>query len=130
MISGDRVWLKAWAVLLFIFFLGGLTGASIDGIYRARAGSNSQTTNRMDSAEYLESLKQELNLNTEQASAMRGILDEMRSEYKAICSETRPKYEVLRENARLRMRALLSQDQQKHFDSMATKDDCLSCPLK
>ena len=30
---------KAWVAFLIVFALGGVTGASLDGIYRVRAGA-------------------------------------------------------------------------------------------
>jgi Spy/CpxP family protein refolding chaperone len=66
-------------------------------------------------------------LTPEQEGKMRAILDEMRGEYKAVCAEVRPRYYNVRESARLRMRQLLTSEQQKSFDTIVTQDDC-SCP--
>ena len=58
---------------------------------------------------------------------MHAILDSAREEYKAVCADVRPRYDVVREGARTRMRALLSADQQPRFDEIVTAEDC-RCP--
>ena len=122
---------KAWAAFLIVFALGGVTGASLDGIYRLRANataSNSPVTVSLrDTDAYFETMKRELTLSGEQASAMRVVLDRTRDDYKAVCAEVRPRYDVVRQRARTEMRALLTADQQPRFDSIITQEDC-RCP--
>ena len=122
---------KAWVAFLIVFLLGGVTGASLDGIYRLRANANasnpSVTVSIRDTDAYFETLKRELTLSEDQASAMRGVLDRTRDDYKAVCADVRPRYDVVRERARGQMRALLTADQQPRFDSIITQEDC-RCP--
>ena len=124
-----KTWLKIWAVLLVIFALGCVTGASLDGIYRLRASAERQTAppSMRDTDAYFETLKRELTLTEDQSSSMRAILDRTREDYKAVCADVRPRYDVLRERARGQMRALLTADQQQRFDSIITQEDC-RCP--
>jgi hypothetical protein len=122
---------KAWVAFLIVFALGGVTGASLDGIYRLRAAataSNSAVTLSIrDTDAYFETLRRELTLSEDQASAMRVVLDRTRDDYKAVCADVRPRYDVVREKARGQMRALLTADQQPRFDSIVTAEDC-KCP--
>lgn len=122
---------KAWAAFLIVFALGGVTGASLDGIYRLRAnatGNNpAPTVSIRDTDAYFETLKRELTLTDDQASAMRVVLDRTRDDYKAVCADVRPRYDVVRERARGQMRALLTADQQPRFDTIITQEDC-RCP--
>ncbi len=122
---------KAWAAFLIVFALGGVTGASLDGIYRLRANATpaaaSVTVSMRDTDAYFETLKRELMLNGDQASAMRAVLDRTRDDYKAVCADVRPRYDVVRERARAQMRALLTVDQQPRFDTIITQEDC-RCP--
>jgi hypothetical protein len=123
-----KTWLKIWAVLLVVFALGCVTGASLDGIYRLRAGAERQPPPSMrDTDTYFETLKRELTLTEDQSSAMRAILDRTREDYKAVCADVRPRYDLLRERARSQMRVLLTADQQQRFDSIITQEDC-RCP--
>jgi hypothetical protein len=122
-----RAWLKVLAVLLVVFALGGVTGAAIGGLFRTRAGANDPGRSIRDTSSYFETLKQEIDLTPEQAAQMSAILDEMRDQYKSVCAEVRPRYYALRESARLRMRALLTEKQKERFDSIVTQEDC-KCP--
>ena len=122
---------KAWVAFLIVFALGGVTGASLAGIYRLRANATANnptvTVSMRDTDAYFETLKRELTLNDDQASAMHAVLDRTRDDYKAVCADVRPRYDVLRERARGQMRALLTADQQPRFDSIITAEDC-RCP--
>jgi len=122
---------KAWIAFLIVFALGGVTGASLDGIYRLRAAATASnpavTVSIRDTDAYFETLKRELTLSEDQASAMRVVLDRTRDDYKAVCADVRPRYDVVRERARGQMRALLTADQQPRFDSIVTAEDC-RCP--
>jgi hypothetical protein len=120
---------KAWLAFFIVFALGGVTGAALDGIYRLRASSSEQTPaiSIRDTDAYFETLQRELTLNDDQSSAMRVILDRTRDDYKAVCSDVRPRYDTVRERARSQMRALLTADQQPRFDAIVTAEDC-RCP--
>jgi hypothetical protein len=123
---------KIWGAFLIVFALGGVTGASLDGIYRSRlntppAANQVAAVSMRDTDTYFETLKRELTLNGEQASSMRAILDRTRDDYKAVCADVRPRYDIVRERARSQMRALLSSDQQEKFDTIVTQEDC-RCP--
>ena len=128
--------LKAWAVLLIVFAFGCVTGASLDGLYglfqRQSAGPPEAAAEYVlpsmrDTEAYFEALKRELTLEPAQAAEMRQVLDEAREQYKAVCADVRPRYDVLREQARGRMRALLKTEQQGRFDTIITQEDC-KCP--
>jgi hypothetical protein len=120
---------KAWVAFLIVFALGGVTGASLDGIYRLRANAANPavTVSIRDTDAYFETLKRELTLSEDQSSAMRAVLDRTRDDYKSVCADVRPRYDVVRERARGQMRALLTADQQPRFDSIVTAEDC-RCP--
>lgn len=130
--SKRKALLKTWIAFLVVFALGGVTGASLDGIYRLRSGgapgTNAATAVSIrDTDAYFDTLKRELTLDDAQASAMSAILERTRDEYKAVCSDVRPRYDNVRERARGQMRALLSADQQQRFDAIVTSEDC-KCP--
>lgn len=121
---------KVWGAFLVVFTLGGITGVSLDGIYRSRGDANAAAVaavSMRDTDGYFETLKRELSLSDEQATSMRAILDRTRDDYKAVCADVRPRYDVVRERARNQMRALLAADQQQRFDTIVTQEDC-KCP--
>ena len=129
--SQRKAQVKIWSAFLIVFALGGVTGASIDGIYRSRSNaipsSQMAAVSMRDTDAYFETLKRELKLNDEQASSMRAILDRTRDDYKAVCADVRPRYDIVRERARSQMRAVLAADQQQRFDTIVTQEDC-RCP--
>jgi hypothetical protein len=122
--------LKAWGAFLLVFVLGSVTGASLDGMYRLRGATSAPTApvvSLRDTDTYFETLKRELTLSGDQATAIRSVLDHTRDDYKAVCADVRPRYDVVRERARNQMRELLTADQQPRFDSIITAEDC-RCP--
>jgi hypothetical protein len=125
--SSGKTWVKVWGMLLVVFVLGGVTGAAIDGLYRSRAAEVFIAPSMRNTEAYFEILKRELNLTPDQEAAISAILDETSNDYKKVCAEVRPRYDVVRERARERMRALLVAEQQKRFDSIITQENC-NCP--
>ncbi len=123
----SKAWLKVLAVLLVVFALGGVTGASLGGLFRSGAEMDDSGHSIRDTSTYFDTLKREIDLTPEQAAQMSGILGEMRDQYKSVCAEVRPRYHAMRESARLRMRALLTDEQKARFDSIVTQEDC-NCP--
>ena len=127
--------IKTWGVIVFVFGLGVVTG-SLNGFREARVvvedapstGSAAETLPSMRSGDaYFETLQRELQLDAQQASQMRTIIDETRSQYKTVCAQVRPRYDALRERARSRMRVLLTAEQQERFNTIVTREDC-QCP--
>jgi len=129
--SQRQAWLKIWGAFLVVFALGGVTGAALDGVYRLKTGATgtnpTSAVSIRDTDAYFETLKRELTMTGDQATAMRAILDRTRDDYKAVCADVRPRYDVVRERARGQMRALLTASQQERFDSIVTQEDC-RCP--
>jgi hypothetical protein len=124
----QKLMAKIWGGVILVFALGAVTGAALNGLLSARQAATSTTPISMYKTEvYFQTLRQEIDLSAEQERQMHAILDEMTDKYKGVCAEARPRYYALREDARLRMRQLLTADQQQRFDQIVTQDDC-RCP--
>jgi Spy/CpxP family protein refolding chaperone len=117
-----RTTLKIWLVLLVVFVLGSVTGAALTGLYRSRAGGGAEARERA-MHERFEKMRSELSLTDQQTTSVRTILDETRNEYRALRTELRPRFEEPRMKARARIRALLTPEQQKKFDTMVAQQD-------
>ena len=116
--------LKILLVLVGVFVLGGVTGASLDSLYRLRRGGHRHGERRGDREDRIfESMRRDLNLTEQQAAQIRAILDETRNGYRALRAEVRPRYDAVRQQARTRIRALLTPEQQKLFDAKAAERD-------
>ncbi|HEV7903933.1 MAG TPA: hypothetical protein VGO96_08840 [Pyrinomonadaceae bacterium] len=118
--------LKILLVLLGVFILGGVTGASLDSLYRTRG----RRDNGRQSGEHrggrdnmFENMRRDLNLSEQQATEIRAILDQTRNEYRTLRTEVRPRYDAVRQQARTRIRSLLTPEQQKLFDARAAERD-------
>jgi Spy/CpxP family protein refolding chaperone len=117
--------LKIWLVVLGVFALGCVTGASLDSAYRLHAwgGGRPDSRGRHDKEQIFENMKRELNLTEQQATEIRAILEQTRNDYRALRAEVRPRYDAARQNARTRIRALLTPEQQKLFDAKVAERD-------
>ncbi|HYG12484.1 MAG TPA: hypothetical protein VD835_21295 [Pyrinomonadaceae bacterium] len=118
--------LKILLVLVGVFLLGGVTGASLASFYRLRGVERHERRgggrgNRED--KIFESMRRDLSLTEQQATEIRAILDQTRNDYRTLRAEVRPRYDAVRQNARTRIRALLTPEQQKLFDARAAERD-------
>jgi Spy/CpxP family protein refolding chaperone len=120
--------LKILLVLVGVFLLGGVTGASLASFYRLR-GDHERPERRRGGGggrredKIFESMRRDLSLTEQQATEIRTILDQTRNDYRALRAEVRPRYDAVRQNARTRIRALLTPEQQKLFDAHAAARD-------
>jgi Spy/CpxP family protein refolding chaperone len=119
--------LKIWLVVVGVFILGGVTGASLDSLYRLRASGNGRSAemrgDRRNKEDVFERMKGDLNLSDQQATEIRAILDQARNEYRQLRTEVRPRYDAARQNARTKIRALLTPEQQQKFDAKIAEHD-------
>jgi Spy/CpxP family protein refolding chaperone len=124
MTERGRSLLKIWLAVVGVFALGCITGVSLDSVYRMRAGNDrSESRRKNGKEEVFERMKRDLDLNEQQATQIRAILEQTRDEYRQLRAEVRPRYDSVRQNARTKIRALLSPEQQQKFDAkMAERD--------
>jgi Spy/CpxP family protein refolding chaperone len=119
--------LKIWLVVLGVFILGCVTGAALDSVYRIKAGDDRGSEHRggrRDRKEKIfEEMKRDLNLNEQQATEIRAILDATRNEYRQLKTEVEPRYDAIRQQGRARIRALLNPEQQQRFDAEIAERD-------
>jgi Spy/CpxP family protein refolding chaperone len=117
--------LKIWLVLLGVFVLGCVTGASLTSAYRLGFGKRGwqETRGRGNKGEMFDHMRRDLDLNEQQAAEIRAIIEQTRNDYRALRSEVRPRYDALRQNSRARIRALLTPEQQQRFDARTAERD-------
>jgi hypothetical protein len=113
---------KVIALVLAVFALGCVTGAALDSAYRLRAlGFRRPPPAQRE--DFFQSLQKNLDLDARQSSEVRAIVDETRDGYRQLRTEVRPRYDALRRDARARIRALLTPEQQQKFDRMIAERD-------
>jgi len=124
MTSRAKTRLKIWLVVVGVFILGGITGASLGSLYRMRAGGSERSMHERRSKEdVFKRMKSDLNLSEQQATEISAILDQTRNEYRQLRTEVRPRYDAVRQNARTKIRALLTPEQQQKFDAQVAEHD-------
>lgn len=124
MTDRSKTLLKIWLAVVAVFALGCVTGMSLDSVYRLRAGGEREMRGpKRDKEEVFERMKRDLNLNEQQATQIRAILDQTRNDYRQLRAEVRPRYDAVRQNARTKIRALLTPEQQQKFDAKVAERD-------
>lgn len=120
-----RTLVKIWLAVVGVFALGCITGISLDSVYRLRAGGERSEMRgpKRATEEVFERMKRDLDLNDQQATQIRAILDQTRDDYRQLRSEVRPRYDAVRQNARTKIRALLTPEQQRKFDAKIAERD-------
>jgi Spy/CpxP family protein refolding chaperone len=114
---------KIWLAVVVVFILGCVTGISLDSVYRLRTGDRPEKRGKGNKDDMFERMKRDLDLNEQQATQIRAILEQTREEYRQLRSEVRPRYDAARQNARTRIRALLTPEQQQKFDAKVAERD-------
>jgi hypothetical protein len=116
--------LKVWSLLLLVFVFGGVTGAALDGIYRARSeAGRGRWGGRGGPNGFVEALRDELKLSDEQVVKIRGILEEMRREFPPPKLSECPGFKEMRERTNERLKTVLTPEQQKRFDEFNAQRD-------
>jgi Spy/CpxP family protein refolding chaperone len=124
MTERGKTLLKIWLAVVGVFALGCVTGVSLDSVYRLRAGGDrSEARAGRDKDKVFEHMKRDLDLNEEQATQIRAILEQTREDYRQLRAEVRPRYDSVRQNARTKIRALLTPEQQQKFDAKIAERD-------
>jgi Spy/CpxP family protein refolding chaperone len=124
MTERGKTLLKIWLAVVGVFALGCVTGVSLDSVYRLRAGGDrSEARAGRDKDKVFERMKRDLDLNEQQATQIRAILEQTREDYRQLRAEVRPRYDSVRQNARTKIRALLTPEQQQKFDAKIAERD-------
>lgn len=125
MTERGKTLLKIWLAVVGVFALGCVTGVSLDSVYRLRAGGerSEMRGSKRDTEEVFERMKRDLDLNDQQSTQIRAILDQTRDDYRQLRAEVRPRYDAVRQNARTKIRALLTPEQQRKFDAKVAEHD-------
>ena len=122
MTSPGRTKLIMWTVLVAVFLLGSVTGAALSGLIRSRA-SGARDSRERSVSERFAKMRAELNLTDQQTTQIKTILDDTKSEYKALRTELKPRFDEPRLKARAKIRALLTPEQQQKFDAIVARYD-------
>jgi Spy/CpxP family protein refolding chaperone len=115
-----RVKLKVWSLILAVFALGGVTGASLDRLYliKQRPERFSEQGPRGWRQQLLVNMKRDLNLTDDQVTKIRTVFDENRKEFSRRRFSECPSIKEMREKSDARIRSVLTPQQQERFDQI------------
>lgn len=124
MTSLGKVKIQVWFLILVVFLLGSLTGASVDRLLmKGQAGPHSGRGDRRGPGRMVEQMKSDLNLTDEQTGSVRKIFEESRKEFPPWKFNECPGVKESREKTRTQIRAILTPEQQKKYDDFNTQRD-------
>ena len=125
MASLSKVKTQVWLLILVVFLLGGIAGASVDRLLllKGQSSSPSGKGERGGRGRMIEQMQKDLNLTNEQTASVRAIFEDMRKEFSPRRFDECPGVKESREKSRARVRAILTPEQQKKFDEINAKRD-------
>jgi Spy/CpxP family protein refolding chaperone len=128
MTAQGRVKLQVWLLIVVVFVLGSVTGASLDRLYVAKRdsfkpGSPGREGRPRGPGRMIEKMKSDLNLNDEQVARIRTVFEESRKEFPPNRFDECPGVKEARLRTRTRVREVLTPEQQKLYDEMNAKRD-------
>ena len=123
--SQSKIKLQVWLLIAVVFALGVVTGGSLDRVYLANRGpfKGASPDHPRGPTKMAERLKNDLNLNDEQAAKIRTILEESRKEFPPSRFAECPGFVQSRARTRARIREALTPEQQKRFDEINAQRD-------
>ena len=125
MASLSKVKTQVWFLILVVFLLGGVAGASVDRLLflKGQSASPPGKGERGGRGRMIEQMKTDLNLTDEQTTSVRAIFDDMRKEFSPRRFDECPGVKESREKSRARIRTVLTPEQQKKYDEINAKRD-------
>lgn len=125
MTSLGKVKVQVWLLILVVFLLGSVTGASIDRLVflKKQPELRSSGGGRGGRGQMIETMKRDLNLTDEQTTSVRAVFEDMRKEFSPRRFDECPGVKESREKSRAKIRDVLTPEQQKKYDEINAKRD-------
>ena len=120
--------IKAKFLVFAIFFIGILTGILIANFYTTRVMTGS--TDAMNPPDRTQRAQRDINkfydyleLNQTQREQMHKIGEETRHEFQELRKETQPRFAAIQEKSRVKIRAVLNDEQRAKYDEFRSRMD-------
>ena len=120
MIGGS---IKAKLLVFAVFFLGIASGVLIANFYTTRVTSTPDATNPQRAQRDINRFYDYLGLDQPQREEMRKIGEETRQEFRELRKETQPRFEAIQEASRVKIRAVLNDEQRAKYDEFRRNMD-------
>ena len=112
---------KAHLIIVTTFLLGIVVGGSGQYLWMKQSAPRQLNT----TSEILEELSEKVGLEPDQKARIESIVDETIVRYEIMRNEVRPRFIAIRDDARLRVREILSPEQQVRYDQWTREQDQL-----
>ena len=114
---------EAAVLVLVVFLLGALLGGVGNHVWGERVWGK-QTINTQPTRNQLVSdLTQDLQLTPDQQKQLGSIVDDTRAQWRTLYNTIEPQHEQIRQQARDRMRAILTPEQKPKFEAFMHRID-------
>jgi Spy/CpxP family protein refolding chaperone len=123
MTAEKRLKVQVWVLILVVFVLGSATGASIHALYNQRQVRMNATRLAPGSSPLLDRMRQELELTDQQDDQLQAILLSARKEMGQQKLSQCPGVKEVRDRTDIRIRAVLTPEQQEKFTEIRAKRD-------
>lgn len=112
---------KAQLIIFTTFLLGIIVGGSGQYLWMKQAAPRQANTTQ----EILEDLSENVGLEADQKARIKAIIDETFERYEVMRNQVRPQFTAIRDDARRRVRSILSSEQQVRYDIWTREQDHL-----
>jgi Spy/CpxP family protein refolding chaperone len=114
---------EAAILVIVVFFLGALLGGVGNHVWGERVWGKQVSVAHPSRDQLVSSLTQELQLNAEQQQQLGAIIDDTRSQIRAVYAPADVQREELRQKGRSHIRAILTAEQKPKFEAFMQRLD-------
>jgi Spy/CpxP family protein refolding chaperone len=107
---------EAAVLVLVVFLLGALLGGVGNHLWDERVWGKQTVNTQPTRNEIVDALTRDLQLTPDQQKQLGSIVDDTRAQWRTLYTTIEPQHEQIREQARDRMRAILTPDQKPKFE--------------
>jgi hypothetical protein len=107
---------EAAVLVLVVFLLGALLGGVGNHVWGERVWGKQISSTQLTRNQIVDALTRDLQLTPDQQKQLGSIVDDTRAQWRTLYTTIEPQHEQIREQARDRMRAILTPDQKPKFE--------------
>ena len=116
---------KAVISVLAVFILGAVFGVALSFWVAPNFGVRAPSAQEIVAQRIGQRFARNLSLSAEQRTAIEGIVEDARNQIAELRKDTRPRVRLILQNARDRIRAQLTPEQQEQFDKIVRRNRAL-----
>ena len=114
---------EAAVLVLVVFLLGALLGGVGNHVWGERVWGKQTINTQPTRNQLVGDLTRDLQLTADQQQQLGSIVDDTRSQWRALYTTIEPQHEQIRQQARDRMRAILTPEQKPKFEEFMHRID-------